>query len=342
MRHVDFLRAIRKGQIAQNTRLFLFFGEERYLMREAERRVQTHFGLQERRVFWVDETPWQEIRQEILAPSFFGGATLYVIRRAELVPDLPNQTPAFSQISDAVIWEVSDLRKAYRSWLNGRLPRTLREDQFLRQAQKRFGPETLLVSFPKFGPQDEKTFRSWVQRRLKEAQVYLDPAAMKVLWALLPRDLERADRELQKLILIGQSQHLTADLLRRILVPIEESDVFALLDALLKGDSRAFFVQFEKARRRGESPYTLIALLSQALVDMLLVKLDLPIQKPKFVVQKYTNMARMLTPHDIHAMLQRVVATEKRMKSKSLNTDFLVQHVLTELVWKRSSWVSSS
>ncbi len=342
MRHFDFLRALLKGQIARDQRLFLLFGDETYLMREAESRLLKAFNLQERRVFWADETPWSEIRQEILSPSFFGGQTLYVVRRAEAVPDLPNQAPAFATLSEVVVWEVQDLRKAYRAWFSRRLPRTLREDQFLREAQKHFGPGITLVPFPKVGPRDEKTFLGWVNRQLQIYGIVLDPAAKRTLMALLPREFERADRELQKLALLSHSERLSADAIRRLLIPVEEADIFALLDALLQGDPRAFFVQWEKARRRGESPYTVLALLSQALVDLLLVKLEIPIQKPKFVVQKYARIARVLTEHDLHTMLHRVLAAEKRMKSRTLNKEFLVQTLLTELVWKRSSLASSS
>ncbi len=346
MEHLQFLEALRSGKGVPETPVFVFAGPERYLMRVAEERLVEYLGLSGRRVLWADEADERALLRELTTPSLFGGSPLFVIKRAEALPGL-DPLLAASPLPTVVL-EVQDELRAYRQWLRGRGLKRVQAQQFVKDLNKRFRGKVTAVAFPELGrgshrERETQAFKAWVQRELKRQGVTARPEILRLLLTLLPRDLTTAAQELQKVALYLRTRPgAPVAEIRPLLGTRSTFNVFNLTGALIDGNIKGFLAEFRELQKTGESPHGILALLERTLIDLVLVKAGLPVDRPKFVLDRYRSYLRNLTLGDLFRLLRRIRDTEIRLRSRSVNASLAVETLLFDLLWWRTASSSPS
>ena len=346
MEHLQLLDALRTGKKVPEGPVFVFVGPERYLMRVAEERLVAYLGLSGRRVLWADETEEATLLQELTSPSLFGGAPLFVLQRAEALKSL--DTLLASPHLPPVVLEVHDDLKAYRQWLRGRGLKRVQPQALARALDKKYKGKLTAVAFPELGrgsqrEREARAFHHWIQSELKRLGAPARLEILRFLSAYLPRDLTAASQELQKvaLYLAAQPQATTAEV-QRLLGTRSTFNVFNLTGALISGDIKRFIAEFRELQKTGESPQGILSLLEHTLLDLILVKAGLPVDRPKFVLERYRSFTRVLTLGDLFRLLQRVRDTEIRLRSRSVNAPVAVETLFFDLLWWRTASSSPS
>ncbi len=343
MEHLAFLEALRSGKEIPSPPLFVFVGPERFLMRVAEERLQARLGLSDRRVLWADETGEEGILRELAAPGLFGGAPLYVIKRAEALKSLdflldrPGLPP--------MVLEVHDDLRAARQWLRNRNQRRIKPTQLAASLNKKFKGKLTAVAFPELGQSYGKEgqrqlqmFAGWVKREFQRRGVSPRTEVFRFLLQHLPRDLTAAHQEIEKVALYLQSRpQASVAEVAALLSSRSTFNVFELTGALIQGNIARFLAEFRELQKTGESPQGILALLEHTLTQLVLVKAGVPQDLPKFLQDRYHRLVRSLTLGDLLRLLQRVRDAEIRIRSRSVNTHLRVETLLFELLWWRTS-----
>lgn len=169
-----------------------------------------------------------------------------------------------------------------------------------------------------------------------EEKVNIGGPVLDYLFRRISRNLTKADNDIRKLGLFGRSKPIDTKTIDLLVMSDEQEDIFQILDLIITAVPEKAIHETTKFLKRGESPHTLLSLLSQALMDMLSIKLGLPVAKPRRVIQKYTRTTKRLSEHDIVTMLRLVLSTEKKMRSVYVDQHNLVISMISRLVWSRS------
>ncbi len=336
LRHLDFLKAVKYGKLPKKFKTFIFVGEEIYLIQASIKRILELFNLKERRIYWADETPAETILEQISQPEFMRPPTLFIVRSAENINEINSFITTLNRIPEIVIIETHDLRKAHQRWIKDKTPRVVYYDTFASSLSKTLTGQALIVTFPPLSSKEEKQFRNWAMRRLMEEKVNIGGPVLDYLFRRISRNLTKADNDIRKLGLFGRSKPIDTKTIDLLVMSDEQEDIFQILDLIITAVPEKAIHETTKFLKRGESPHTLLSLLSQALMDMLSIKLGLPVAKPRRVIQKYTRTTKRLSEHDIVTMLRLVLSTEKKMRSVYVDQHNLVISMISRLVWSRS------
>ncbi len=346
MEHLELLEALRKGKRIPEPPVFVFVGPERFLMRVAEDRLQAQLHLQGRRVLWADESEEETLLRELLAPNLFGGTPLFVVKRAEALKALDPVLAAAR--ATPLVLEVHDEARVYRQWLRNRGKKRVSPSQVATALNRRFKGRLTAVAFPELGrgkhaDRERQAFQRWVQNELQRLGAPRRTDLLKFLLLHLPRDLTAAAQELQKIALYLKSRpQATVAEVARLLGTRSTFNVFNLTGALLEGNRQRFLAEFRELQKTGESPQGILSLLEYTLVDLVLVKSGLPVDRPGFVLERYRRLTRNLSLGDLFQLLKRVRDTEIRLRTRSVNTQLAVETLLFELLWWRTASSSSS
>ena len=102
---------------------------------------------------------------------------------------------------------------------------------------------------------------AWLGRRAKSLGVALEPDAVGALAEAVGPDLERADRELEKLGAYAGDRGVTESDVRALVTGTVEQDVFDLTKAVVRRDVRTAVAVLERLLGSGEPPLRLHGLL---------------------------------------------------------------------------------
>ncbi len=110
-------------------------------------------------------------------------------------------------------------------------------------------------------PLDEPGVERWVSAGARARKLRLDPDARLELIRAIGSDLERAEREMDKLVAFAAGGEVTAADVRALVPGAVESDVFELTGAVVRRDVRTAVQMLERLLDGGEPPQRLLGLL---------------------------------------------------------------------------------
>lgn len=108
---------------------------------------------------------------------------------------------------------------------------------------------------------DPGEVEAWLRRRARTLDVALEPEALAALATAVGADLERADRELEKLRAYAGGARVSESDVRTLVSGAVEQDVFELTKAVVRQDARAAVRVLERLLDSGEPPLRLHGLL---------------------------------------------------------------------------------
>lgn len=112
-----------------------------------------------------------------------------------------------------------------------------------------------------FHPLDETAVERWLSAGARARGLALEPDALVELVRAVGADLERGERELDKLAAYAAGETLGAAHVRALVPGAVESDVFELTGAVVRRDVRAAVQMLERLLDGGEPPQRLVGLL---------------------------------------------------------------------------------
>jgi len=219
--------------------LYLFIGEEQYLQAEALRLLQET----------VDETLRMFNVSVYSIGSDHGGGSKTT---AAMVIDAANQLPMMSARRIVVVRDFDKIKEDEQETVLAYLKRPSPTTTIVFQAvspDKRRKLTAALVkacTVVKFDLLDDGGAMRWAEDRLKKNGCTIEPAALRLLIALIGTPLNRLANELDKLAAYAGSGAITSDAVQELVPRIREHAIWELWDAINKRDRKRAFKLMER------------------------------------------------------------------------------------------------
>lgn len=203
--------------------VYLISGDDPLLIMEASDNIRAaarKAGIDERELFHAEGSfDWNHLRDEASAMSLFASRRVLEVR-------IPNGKP-------------SDKGEALLALINNPNPDNLllivcpRLDSSMQRAAWVKAAEKQGVWLPLW-PIDRNDYPGWLKRRLQQAGLQIEPAALALLAQQTEGNLLAAVQEIEKLRLLG-TQSISEDLIQQAIGDSSRFDAFGLADACLLG-----------------------------------------------------------------------------------------------------------
>ncbi len=232
-------KQIRAGNIAP---IYFIYGEEAYWHDRLIDLLSDDFGDETEHVSG-DETSWQEMRDLLAQPSFFG-PRLWIVRGAKHL---------FEQKPEKWIEVVAPGNCLLLSATTKANPAPKKFTQTL----LKLGGVVVRVAQPSW-----REASAWIREKLRQDGYTITRDALENLILIAGRSIERLDKEIEKLELFVQPQSKIR--LSHVLECVSadpQMNTFAFVDAVANKDTAKAFSEVEDLRSRGVSPIFMIAVL---------------------------------------------------------------------------------
>lgn len=203
------------------------------------------------------EAQWRDVSDALGSQSLFGGGSTVVLEDADtFVTRYRTQLEdhaARKQHAGALLLDV-------KTWPgNTRLAKTVAGVGL-----------TVKCSVPERNPQAgqfQRSARKWIAQRAEKTHGRpISPAAVEVLFELLPPSLGIMDQEVAKLALLVQGDGaIEPDLVQANVGGWRTQRAWDMIDAAADGDARTALTQLDRLLRAGEQPIGLLAQISSSL-----------------------------------------------------------------------------
>lgn len=118
-------------------------------------------------------------------------------------------------------------------------------------------------------PIDPPRLPGWIQQRLQRAGLSADSSAIEMLASRVEGNLLAAAQEIEKLKLLTEDSHISAELMASAVADSARYNVFGLADKALQGDARAAVKSLNGLRAEGAEPLAVLWALSRDLRQLL-------------------------------------------------------------------------
>lgn len=190
-----------------------------------------------------DETSWQELRDLLAQPSFFG-PRLWIVRGAKHLFDKKpeNRIDVVTPGNCLLLSAETKANPAPKKFI---------------QALSKFGGVVVRVAQPSW-----REASYWIRERLRQDGYTITRDALENLILIAGRSIERLDKEIEKLELFVQPQsRITLPHVLDCVSADPQMNTFAFVDAVANKDTVKAFSEVEDLESRGVSPVFMIAVL---------------------------------------------------------------------------------
>jgi DNA polymerase-3 subunit delta len=139
----------------------------------------------------------------------------------------------------------------------------------------------------------DREIAAMVNRRLKEANIAIEPQALQLLIGLIFGNRGAVDSETTKLINYKrEGDTVTVDDVKQIAAGYEVFNIFEVADLIVAGDTRKVLHMIESLLAGGNSPAAIVSLLQQHFISLYLVKNGKkPLGRRGFLIPKLGEQA---------------------------------------------------
>ncbi|HQD39821.1 MAG TPA: DNA polymerase III subunit delta [Bacillota bacterium] len=242
--------------------IYLFFGEEQFLIEEEVQKLITEtlpagrnaFNYQ---VYLAAESKGREVRGAVLTPAFGSGQKVVLVRhfhlwkkedQEELLPLLDSWPPQ----STLILWAE-------------KIDQRTRVYQQIKKAGK-------VQEFPRLSGKD---LSSWLRQHARtKYHLKLSAEVEAILLRLMGNDLRLLDQELAKLAtyLGPENSQPTQKDLEVISWQADELDIFSLVDAIGKRQTKTALTFLERMLSEGAEPLGLLAMITRQMRNIFRIK----------------------------------------------------------------------
>ncbi|MDP4120770.1 MAG: DNA polymerase III subunit delta, partial [Bacillota bacterium] len=182
-----------------------------------------------------------------------------------------------------------------------------------------------------------------ISKASKENCILSEANAMKIV-TYNGNDLQSLQNEVEKLCAFTVEGEITQETIDMLVTKNLEAKVFALSDAVVTGDITKAMAQLDVLMFSREEPIAVLAVLSNAYVDMYRVKATqesgestsalaekFPYKGKEFVISKAERNARKLTLNALRRCLDELVEADLRLKSTRADGRIVLEELISKL-----------
>ncbi len=313
--------------------LYLFFGDEEFLMLRALERLEQALAGPE------SEAPVKVVleSQEVGLPEFlaqarmtplWGAGQLLVLRRVETYP---------ANALEAVLQYLE--HPAPRAWVVLLAPGLKARDLAKSAVWKRLQENDAALGF--FRLKDGE-LQQWLAREAQAQGKTLSLAAARRLTEMVGDNLSELAQELEKLALFaGQEKNLTPNLVTQLATHSRSYNIFALVEALGEKGAQKRLAALAHLLDLGEPPARILVMLARQLRLLLRLK-DTPrgttpealartLEVHPAVVKKLSQQAALFTVPTLQTHLWRLHQTDRQLKTSAGNPRLWLEWCLLQM-----------
>ena len=177
-----------------------------------------------------------------------------------------------------------------------------------------------------FSAPDLKNVAAWIRNRVKSKNAEIEPEAVAELSAHLGNDLRLLDNEIEKLITFRAHAPIRGEDVRALVASVREADIFALVDAMGKRDTRLALTLLHEHISQNAAPQYLLTMIVRQFRMILQIK-DLAARKQTvdvareqlrlhpFVAQKTWAQAANFSLPQLEAIYYKLLDADLAMKT---------------------------
>ncbi len=313
--------------------LYLFFGEEEFLMERALRRLERALaeksGEEVHRVVQdASEVSLEDFFAQARLSTLWGSGQLLVLRRVETYP--------------------AEALSAVKAYLDHPAPRNLviltAPSLKAREVQRHpvFGRVSKDEAALAFSRLREGELLPWLTREAKRLGKNLTPPAAQRLVEVVGDNLSELHQELQKLVLFaGSEATLTPQQVSQLASHSRSYNIFALTDALGEAALPRRLAALDHLLDLGEPPAKILTMLARQLRQLIRYKEAAPhsspadlaklLKVPPGIVNKVARQAKKFTLPTLQAHLELLHRADLAIKTSAANPRFWLEWAVTRL-----------
>ncbi|HYF97128.1 MAG TPA: DNA polymerase III subunit delta [Patescibacteria group bacterium] len=189
-----------------------------------------------------------------------------------------------------------------------------------------------------FNELDERKLANWLVNEAKDNKAKLNFSDAYYLVQRVGNNQESVSNELKKLT--AYDKDISKENIDKLTEASPQTNVFNLLDAAFGGNAKKALKIYDEQRSQGVEPLNVLAMLTWqmhlvALVDSAGKRSDSEIMRESnmkpFVLNKSKAIARRMGRPGIGNMLNKLVETDKQLKTTSVNPDDALKNLLLSL-----------
>ena len=328
MKYSEFLKSVQEGKISP---VVTFLGEEHFLKDRALATVLNRFLDQDSRAFNYRSFVGEEIKDtEFLdeastMPMFGDWKILYIKNASALEKNLARLKDYLEQyleqpstgsllIFDLDKWEGSSKLKAILT------------------------KKTMIVEFQSLS---EKEIPSWVTAHLRGFNFQIEPAAVQSLSERLGTDLQKLSAELEKLMLLRQSERkISLKDVEETVLFVPTAIVWNWTEAVANQDSQKAVELLRDLLEQEQAPIYLISVLAKQYEKMIIAKemvlQKLPqatiaqkINKPVYYLNQYLTQLSRFRMADLIKAIEVLSFADRALKSGIAKEDRTIMEMTT-------------
>jgi len=263
----EFLKALKKGALSSH--LYVLAGREELMMESALKILEEKLAPCDRKVYYIDEIPPQEIIQSSSTGDLFGSSRkITVIKGLEkskkkskkhLLKLFQSLSGGFFDVDNPLVIYIRTSGMEDRK--RNELMRNLRDIE--KTAEIPFLKGALFAEFPLLveGGNTAHLFGKWIKNWFERKGINLDGKTLEKLRTLLPPELKEAQAEMKKLLLYTDGEPPSPEDVEEVVSKNDEVLIKDLSRLIQKGDNRFAALTLKKLLDSGVRPNHILAYL---------------------------------------------------------------------------------
>mgnify|MGYP001049924663 CR=1 FL=1 len=208
---------------------------------------------------------------------------------------------------------------------------------------KKLSPLAKVKTFPLLRG---RRLTTWIQQRVTNEGGSITSEAVNLLADLIGGNLWAMNNEIQKLLLYSQNRPISEDDVRQLVSYAQEASIFALVDAILEGQSGMAPKVLHQLYQQGASPnYILVMITRQFRLIALAKELGLGLPRHKlqdklgltsgYALDKTLSQAKLYDFERIKQAYHKLLETDLAIKTGKYKDQLALELLVTELTGSR-------
>ncbi len=166
-----------------------------------------------------------------------------------------------------------------------------------------------------------------ITRQLQQAEVKIEPEALKLLTELIAGNRGAVEAEVAKLVNYKEpGETVSVEDVKRIAAGYEIFNVFQVADLIVAGDPAKVLRAIENLLANGNSPVTITTLLQQHFISLYLVKNGKkPLGRRGFLIPKLSEQAAKYDNNQLEQIIIEIAATDSDLRRQKLKPEMALE-----------------
>lgn len=330
---------LREWQQKQWAPIYLFYGEETFLMEESIRYLQKQMGIEANswgsQTFDLTETPLQQVIEEAETAPFLSEYRLIVAKNAFFLTGKKGK--------NKVSHEVEALLRYLQAPLTTSVLILVVPEKQLDRRKKVVKALQKQARVVEFAPLSERDSLQWIQRRCRQQGAEITAEASQQLLNQVGPDLERLHQECAKCATyVGTGGVIDEDLIVQLVPRTLEQNVFQLISKMAERRIDEVLRIWHDLLLQKEEPIRIMALIIRQLRLMLYVKwlhgqqwseqaIAKRLDSHPYPVKLAVHQGRAFSERELRTLFLRALQADEKMKSEHCDRQLVVEQLFFQL-----------